>query len=132
MTKLQKARQTVAVNQLRAILKPGDTVTTECAHVSKSGMMRMLRLFVKDETEGLRNITTTVADALGENATDRPGFGYRVLKVTGCGMDMGFATVYSLSRVLFPDGFAVEGRGRNGDTSGHDNDGGYALKQRWL
>lgn len=73
-------------------------------------------------------------------------------------MDMGFAVVYDLGRVMFPDGFGVAGkypngsdgrpttkemaakaveigatfRGRNGDPSGWDNDGGYALKQRWL
>ena len=47
-------------------------------------------------------------------------------------MDMGFALVYELSRELYPKGFKVAGVGRNGDTSGHDKDGGYALKQRWL
>ena len=45
---------------------------------------------------------------------------------------MGFEIVYNLGRKLFHDGFKVEGRGRNGDMSGHDNDGGYALKHRWL
>lgn len=80
------------------------------------------------------------------------------VKVSGCGMDMGFSVAYNLDRALFPDGFGVEGelplghkirpatkeeeakavekgatfRGRNGDVSGWDNDGGYALKQRWL
>lgn len=65
-------------------------------------------------------------------------------------MDMGFAVVYELGRTLFPNGFGVEGelplghktrpvtkekaakavekgakfRGRNGDPSGWDNDGG--------
>ena|ERR1035437_1828097 len=50
----------------------------------------------------------------------------------GCGMDMGFHLVYNLGRTLFPEGFKVEGRGRNGDASGWDKDGGYALKQRWI
>ena len=76
------------------------------------------------------------------------------IKVTGCGMDMIYATVYDLGRVLWPEGFGVrcrEGiwsgaipttkeiaaeavaagaifRGRNGDASGWDNDGGYALR----
>jgi hypothetical protein len=54
------------------------------------------------------------------------------LKVSGCGMDMGFAVVHELGRALFPEGFKVEGVGRNGDTSGWDRDGGYALKHRWI
>ena len=54
--------------------------------------------------------------------------------VGGCGMDMGFNIVYSLSRRLWPKGFKLpKGKaGRNGDTSGTDTDGGYALNQRWL
>lgn len=73
-------------------------------------------------------------------------------------MDMGFAVVYNVSHAMFPDGFGVEGTtrlgktirstskaqaakhiqlgaefyGRNGDKSGWDHDGGYALKQSWL
>ena len=62
-----------------------------------------------------------------DNARGRDG-----IKIGGCGMDMGFAIVYALGRKLFPEGFKVNGRGRNGDTSGWDNDGGYALKHRWL
>ena len=70
-------------------------------------------------------------------------------------MNMRFATVYALGRALFPDGFGIMGekdgkrrrpkspeaaaqmvrhgwafRGRNGDTSGWDTDGGYALRNR--
>jgi len=54
------------------------------------------------------------------------------IKIGGCGMDMGFELVYCLGRKLFPDGFKVKGIGRNGDTSGWDKDGGYALKYNWL
>lgn len=55
----------------------------------------------------------------------------------GCGMDMGFHLVYTLSRVLFPDGFipSKAGRkyGRNGERANkRDTDGGYALIQRSL
>lgn len=57
---------------------------------------------------------------------------YEAVKIGGCGMDMGFHIAYELGRVLFPEGFKVDGVGRNGDTSGWDNDGGYALYQRWM
>jgi len=42
--------------------------------------------------------------------------GQRVLRVGGCGMDMGFHIVYSLSLALY----------------GSANDGGYTLSQEWL
>ena len=68
---------------------------------------------------------------------------------------MGFEVVYNLGRQLFPKGFGTVSYGgicpqtkeeaerlvatgktsfcgRNGDKSGWDNDGGYALKHRWL
>ena len=61
--------------------------------------------------------------------------------VSGCGMDMGFQIVYCLSSALYPDGFDCIGKDClandhfNGDrdyTPHRHNDGGYALKQRWL
>ena len=92
-----------------------------------------------------------VADAIGDRWDDRRGG----VVVGGCGMNMCFATVYALGRALFPDGFGIVGekdgkrrrpktakaaaqmvragwrfRGRNGDTNGWDNDGGYALRYR--
>ena len=112
-----------AREQLRAILKPGDTVACILRHCSRSGMRRHISLV----TESMQDITFLAAQAMGESRADDGG-----IKVDGCGMDMGFSLVYNLGRVLFPEGFAVTGRGRNGDTSGRDTDGGYALKHRWL
>jgi hypothetical protein len=63
------------------------------------------------------------------------------VKIGGCGMDMGFALVYDLSRVLFQDSFDCIGEGcpandhRNGDrdyTPHEHSDGGYALRHKWL
>lgn len=44
-------------------------------------------------------------------------------------MDMTFEVVYELGHYLYPKGFKLsKGQyGRNGDTSGYDKDGGYAL-----
>jgi hypothetical protein len=105
------------------------------------------------------NITWDVAQAFGEPVKQRGEYVQDAgLYVQGCGMDMCFHTVYNLGRTLFPDGFGEAGfdgqagirrpktseeaaemvkagwgfRGRNGDTSGWDNDGGYALNKRDL
>lgn len=149
----KEARKAERLEQLREILQPGDTVYTNLRHVSRSGMMRVIQLTLIKDNEP-RDITYLVAPLI-EGYNERHGGA----KISGCGMDMGFEMVYTLSRYLFPDGFGVLGydksipqglrpetkedadfmrackvefRGRNGDESGWDNDGGYALKQRWL
>lgn len=67
--------------------------------------------------------------------------------IGGCGMDMGFALVYALSRSLFRDGFKCIGdetrNHRSCPSNDHSNgmpyargrkhsDPGYALRQVWL
>ena len=116
-----------AIEELRKLLHPGDTVYTILRHVSRSGMTRIIDPVLMRE-DGPRSIAHLAAKVLGD-PLDRDLWG---VKQTGCGMDMGFNLVYNLGYYLFPDGFKVEGRGRNGDMSGWDNDGGYALSQKWL
>ena len=116
---------------LRGILKPGSEVYTQVHSVAKSGMSRTMSLHVVIDGR-ICGITYSTAVALGEN-TQKDG----TIRVHGCGMDMGFHIVYTLSRRLFPDGFvpAEAGKeyGRNGTPATElDTDGGYALKQRWL
>jgi hypothetical protein len=65
----------------------------------------------------LLNITYHTAKALDYPLTDVNGS--RVICVGGCGMDMGFHVVYSLSGYLFRD-LNLEG------------DPGYILKQEWI
>jgi hypothetical protein len=65
--------------------------------VSRSGMTRKLSLYLLINNEP-RHITHLVADAL-EWGLDK---NYRLI-VNGCGMDMHFHTVYSLSQVLYRD-----------------------------
>lgn len=144
MTKAQQAEQTEAIAKLREWIKPGDTVYTILDHVSSSGMSRAIRVVILDHCQEPDPITGkcrpcspshpnwAVGKALGMRHWKRNGREQDALVVGGCGMDMGFHLVYSLGRVLFPEGFKVEGRGRNGDTSGWDKDGGYALNHRWL
>jgi hypothetical protein len=153
MSKQSDIERQQAIERLRELLKPGDTVYTTLKHVSRSGMMRSIDLHLIRDNEP-RWIASLVATACDYSWDEKR----ECLKVSGCGMDMGFAVVYELSRTLFPDGFGVEGElslgrkirptskenaeeavkrgakfwGRNGDTSGWDNSGGYALEQRWL
>ena len=138
-----------ALAKLRELLKPGDTVSTILRHKSRSGMSRSISLVLMDG--GPQELDYWVSRVLGNSIDQRHGG----IRIGGCGMDMGFALVYDLSRRLFPDGFGVrseggirprskehaaqlvaEGktafRGRNGDASGWDDDGGYALRHRWL
>lgn len=171
-----------AIAELRSILKPGDTVDADVVRVSSSGMSRVIALrciayreekeypllppesapypLARDydakplrvtRTPYIRSIDGLVSDACGYRLDEAGG-----VRVSGCGMNMCFAVVYELGRVLFPDGFGIEGtrpdgrkvrpkskaaasrmaaagvtfRGRNGDCSGWDPDGGYAMKYR--
>lgn len=162
MSKAHQQDQQEAITKLRGMLKPGDTVYTIVNSVAKSGMSRRISLYVPvcGDTPAIENITWEVAHAFGEPVKQRGAYVQDAgLWVSGCGMDMCFATVYNLGRVLFPEGFGEEGthpttgakvrpgcrenaagavdlgyqfRGRNGDTSGWDNDGGYALNKKDL
>ena len=127
----------VSIERLREGLEPGATVYTTVTHVSRSGMSRNIKVtFIKDN-EPL-HLSWSVAHALGWSMDkDR-----NTVKVSGCGMDMGFHLVYCLSYALFPDGFDCIGdRCPSNDHSNiheapegiwHHHDGGYALRQRWL
>jgi len=133
------------VKELKTILKPGDTVYTKLNHVSKSGMMRVIEVLVIRDNKP-RYITYQVADLLDYKMHNK----IEGLKVQGCGMDMGFHVVYSLSYALYnksgyeclndeegngncPSNYHVNSRPYDGTNKGepihHD---GYALKHRWL
>tara|TARA_R100001126_G_scaffold85451_1_gene53951 strand:+ start:528 stop:833 length:306 start_codon:yes stop_codon:yes gene_type:complete len=96
-----------AIEKLREVIKEGDTLWTQLHHVTKSGMTRYIGVrLLKDDYP--YNYTYHVAKALGWKTSDR----YEGVKVGGCGMDMGFHLINSLSYALYGDG--------------------YAIKQRWL
>ena len=56
MPTITTAQRDEARDTLRAMLKPGATIHTKLNHVSRSGMMRVIDLFVIEEGE-LRRIT---------------------------------------------------------------------------
>lgn len=130
MTKAQKAEQAEAIERLREILKPGDTVYTILRHVSKSGMMRHISP-IKMTDNGPYHLSYLAAKAAGFKLANN---GDSAVKMTGTGMDMGFALVYALSRVLEEN--APEGSGWTPEDVEEAMPGnphsGYALRYRWL
>ena len=124
------------LNELK--LKPDDKVYTILRHVSRSGMSRRIStIYIKkvqtgDIAEEWNGEPLDITPAVSRLLDYPRNYPHDGMRVDGCGMDMGFEVVYNLGRVLFPDGFKVDGIGRNGDRSGWDKDGGYALKQEWL
>ena len=128
--KYSKKETDEELEYLRSILKPGSDVYTTVRSVAKSGMSRTMTLHVVLDGE-IRGITYSAAVVLGYPLQNGGS-----LRVNGCGMDMGFHIVYCLSRRLFPDGFIPAEAGKSGRNRALatelDEDGGYALTQRWL
>jgi hypothetical protein len=90
-------------------------IYTTTRRVSASGMTRHISLFYVKGGEIL-NITYSAGKALGWRLLDSNG--NRAISVQGTGMDMGFHTVYTLSRTLYASSDGV--------------DAGYRLGHRWL
>lgn len=108
--------------ELRKLLPVGSTVYVIQRSVSSTGMSRHLSLFVKGR-DGLRNITWLAARAMGERVHESTG--YQTIRVTGCGMDMHFHTVYSLARAIRPQGHRCTGKDngpRRCPSNDHSND----------
>jgi len=160
MTKAQVAERDKAREELRGMLKPGDTVYTILRHCSRSGMQRTIDAVTMRNGDGVSSLGPRVAVAIGAKF-DRDRWG---TKMGGCGMDMGFHLVYNLSYALNPGGFGCIGEGcRSNDHSNGDSDyrphiddcpqspeevgtdiprlrsyrhwhsdGGYALSHKWI
>jgi hypothetical protein len=140
MTKTEKQeRQEEAIAQLRKMLPPGSTVWTELAHVSRSGMLRLIRVHAIADGKAIANITAQVAWATGDKLRDDSG--RWTIPIGGCGFDAGFEVVYGLGRALYRDEFTCAGeRCPSNDHSNGDrdhsphkhSDPGYALYHKWL
>lgn len=99
---------------LRAVFasQKNPTAWTILKSVSASGMSRDLKVCTQYEGRVI-DITWYVSHASSVGQL-RERNGQRVVRVGGCGMDMGFHLVYSLSLALY------------------GLEGGYKLKQEWL
>ena len=136
--KVSKAERDKAIMDLRKMLAPGDTVFTVLRNQSRSGMSRRIDCYKLEDNQP-RWLSRLVAKATGFTFSDK----HEAIRVDGCGMDMGFHVVSTLSRVLCPDGFTCIGNNQrcpsndhsNGDqdyTPHHHNAGDYALRHRWM
>lgn len=127
----KKAEQQQAADYLRTLFPPGSTVVTVLLHTSRSGMLRSIGVLGIEDGE-IKDVSWAVARALGwPFDRDRGG-----VKVSGCGMDMGFHLVHVLSATLYPECGGCVGEGcdhKTGEGSDHwHNKGGYALRRRWI
>lgn len=89
---------------LKKVCPEGSTVYCVLRTVAKSGMSRTISLFVIRDGE-LSDITGYAAHALGWPLVNANGS--RAMRVDGCGMDMGFHAVSSLSWALYNDEYAL-------------------------
>ena len=117
--KAQKALDVAYAREqlLTHYVSEGSTVYTVLRSVSSSGMSRTLSLKVAKDGKIL-DLTYYASIVLEWPLVEVNGS--RALRVGGCGMDMGFHTVYTLSRVLFRE----EGEKMHCDS-------GYALNHAW-
>lgn len=116
-----EARKAEAIELLKTRLSKQDkpTIYTKIGTVARSGMSRTLSLYIVDDG-GIWDITGYAAQILGERYRDDG-----TIRVQGCGMDMGFATVYNLSGEMY-------GWRAQPDSSGFASGGPYTITQRWL
>jgi hypothetical protein len=104
-----------AIAKLREWIKPGDRVYTVLRHASTSGMLRAISLLIIHEGRIL-DVSWLTARACGYSRHEKTGG----IVMRGCGMDMGYEVVYTLGRVLNPEGTPER------------KDGGYSLRHEWL
>lgn len=107
-----------AIEKLRKNIEPGDIVYTILRHVSSSGMSRIIDVYTIKDNVPLR-WSWSVATAIGATYDKK----HEGVKVNGCGMDMGYHVVDSLSHALF---------WTKGETYAEYKAKKLELKHRWI
>jgi hypothetical protein len=98
MTRRSTAERQEYLQQLRDMLKPGDTLYTVLRHVSRSGMSRRIDVYAIRDNRPVW-LSGRAAVVIGWSIDlDKSG-----IRVAGCGMDMGFHLVDTISAELFRD-----------------------------
>ena len=92
-----------AYDYFKTNLKKNDTIYCMIKHVSQSGMSRHISFFYIRNNEP-RFITPRISDFLDYKMNKY----HDAIVVGGCGMDMGFHLIYTLSKILFNDGYAIK------------------------
>lgn len=107
-------------------VKAGSTIYTTVKHVSRSGMSRTIAAYVVQKGQ-VYDVSHLVAKAIGAKFDrDRGG-----VIMGGCGMDMTFHLVYTLSRTLWPNGHkcnGIESGKHRCPSNDHSNDYGQAQR----
>ena len=89
------------------------TLYTNLKHVSSSGMSRDMKVLAVVEGQ-IVDVTWYVGKL--DIGTVKERNGQRVLRVGGCGMDMGFHVVYTISAILY----------------GYEERGAYTIRHEWI
>lgn len=110
---INQDKKEIKINARKLLRKGRYTVYSIVRHVSNSGMSRVIDFFVIVDNKP-RNITYLMEDLL-DYKYDKYNSG---IKVGGCGMDMCFHCVYSLSGELYKT------------SPNHESDGGYKLNSK--
>lgn len=128
MARVSKRDKAEAIAELQKRVQPGDTLHTVLRHVSRSGMQRQIDVY-KLTAEGPIYLSGYVATALEWNRAANGA-----IKADGCGMDMGFHLVNSLSYVLHgtKDVGCVDGFRQELKASPTSYRAGYSLRHEWL
>lgn len=132
MNKLDKEAAEEARAMLRKWIKPGGTVYAQIVHVSNSGLLRVVRLYLilpdsYKEEPYIQNISR-LAWRAGVSSWNEKHEG---LSFTGGNYSATFEAVYNLGGMLWPKGNGKYISGRNGDKT-PETDGGYMLRERPL
>ena len=92
--------------KLKQLFPKGSTAYTLVTKVAPSGMSRHIMVSGAPKRGEVENVSWYIAKLLDWTYKDNT----RSVFVGGCGMDMGFHLVYTLSRILYEDGYAIEQR----------------------
>lgn len=114
---------------VRWIRKTRPTIYTILQHVSQSGTSRVINCYLIRDNKPVW-LSPLIAKVTSYKI-DRKRDGIRI---SGTGMNMGFALVSDFSSVVFPTGFRYRKgeRHRNDDPTPIDKNGEFALRQEWL
>jgi hypothetical protein len=92
-----------AIAELREVMPVGTKVYTILRKCASSGMSRNISVVVIDDGRPRDVSWLVLAAGIGRKPVNN-GEGVRV---SGCGMDMGFALVYDLAWTLHNDGYSL-------------------------
>jgi hypothetical protein len=93
------------VETLKEVFPVGCTAYTSLIDCSKSGMTRWIKVIKIEDNRPYfySHAISTLLDCKHETRN-----GSNCVRVKGCGMDMGFHLIYTLSSILHGDGYAIK------------------------